>query len=1116
MSRVWLRQPFPGLLLAVPAFLSGASALVYEIVWTRRLALVLGSTAGAVAAVLSAFMLGLALGALLVGRRVDASRRPLRWYGFLEIGLGFYALAFDNLVTLAADLFPGIPWLTAFLLLVLPAALMGGTLPVLARAAADVPTRGARALGMLYAVNTFGAVFGALLAVFVLMPLWGLRTAVHAAAAVNLGIGVLSWLAARAAGDRAAAPVEGPPPPGVRRSAGSAVLLAFFLAGFAGLALQVAWIRSLVYLLEGFTIAFGLMLATYLLGLAAGAAGGTVLALASPNPRRLFSILLALEGCLAAATLLLLGPLSGWLEEARSTLGGADASGFRYAFTLFLASAAVLLPATLCAGALLPVVGRITIAHGEAIGRYSGTIYAASTLGAVLAPPCAAFFLVPGFGAQGTILIAGLLLVEAGALAAATLGRATVVRSAAASLLVLGLGVAAAPWRPLVEKSHVFRDARQPRRLLAHVEGRHFGIAVVEELGPRTRALYTDDFRAAETGPRYGYMRMLAHLPLLLHPDPQQVLVIAFGTGTTAGAASLHPEVKRLVCVELERSVYDVAPHFASVNRGVLGLPITQQVVADGREYVRRDGESFDIITLEPLMPYTPGAVYLYTKEFYASARERLKPGGLLCQWIPIHAVAVEDFRRLVRTVADSFAHVSLWYFEQSALVLGSASAPRVDAVRLAERAARPGLFEDLQEALVGDGLHLLAAHVASGDALRRALGDVAPMEDDHTVLEFRPLPRRFGRRSLRYQRENLEFLSLAHQREIPWLRDPPEGFAAAADATAAVLGGMESQSRALLEGGPLPAAREFEAVLAKDPGALHARAHAQRRLYRELLELGQPGAAAELEFVPDRCLALLALAEASSGEERRVYLTLALREDSLFHGAEGGEREGGDAARDRAVRLLRELAEGLAGAERRFVLNRVAALLRAPSEPGDEELPRTPRVELRPLLEAGEVARARAALREARLGGEADALEAEARAWLDAAADKSSAALLLDAVDSSHALRAALTLASGGSERDLIVIAPILCARSFPAWERLAQHAAPEVRDAAASAAATRGGARHLPRLATLCADRDPGVRLAAFTAFLALKPEAARAGYEPEAPSEAALTELKLLAGP
>jgi spermidine synthase len=1108
-----LRYPVPPGLLALPSFLSGAAALVYEIVWARRLALVLGSTAGAVAAVLSAFMLGLALGAVLVGRRSDASRRPLRWYGFLEIGIGIFAIAFKNLSGLASELLPALSWGRAFVLLLLPAALMGGTLPVLARAASDAPSRGARALGLLYAWNTLGAVAGALLAVFLLLPRFGLDGATYAAAAVNLLVGALSWWASRVAGDRVPAAPEGAAPPGVVRSAGVPVLAAFFAAGFSGLLLQVAWTRLLVYLLEGFTVAFGVMLATYLLGLGLGAGIGTLFAMSSRNPRRLLAALLAAEGVLAVATLLAAGAMSAPLEEMRRAHAELDRLGFGYAFDLFLGAAAVLLAPALAHGALLPVVGRIAISHPDAIGSDSGKVYAASTLGSVVAPPLAAFLLVPSLGVRGAIVLGAGLLVAAAALAARGLGRNAAIPVAAGALAFAVLAPLGRPGRPTVEISHVLSDPKQPRRLLRFVEGSNFGVSVVEDAGPRTLALYTDDFRAAETGPKYGYMRMLAHLPMLLHERPRRVLVIAFGTGTTAGAAAAHPETEEIVCIELERGVFDVADAFAESNREVLKDRRVRRVVADGREFVGREQERFDVITLEPLMPYTPGAVHLYTREFYESAGRLLRADGLLCQWIPVHAVANEDFKRLLRSAADAFRWSSVWYFEQSALVLAGAEPPRASLERIQARCANTAVFEDLSVALVGDALHLLGAHVTSD--LSSLLRGVQPMLDDHTVLEFHPLPRRFGRRSTRFLAENLEFLAKHASSDPPWFREP-EGAAAVAAAVrgnVAAIAARAAEARAQLAARPPPPASELADALRADRSARFLRAVYEQRLYRELLEQGLWSNAAELSLVPDRSQAYRRLAEEATGEQRRLYLVLAVRENALLlPPALLGDAE----QREAAAKLLDELAEALPAPQARFCRNRARLLRREAAEPGAEEVPAATVPDLKALLGRGDGRGAREAIRTARILGVVEQVEAQAKEFLDAAADKRAAALLLDEADSAHALRAGLALQLSPNEADRAVAAHVLCARSLPSWERLGQDPSPEVRDAAAAAAAERGDDRHLPTLVALCTDAEEVVRQSAFTALLRLRPAARDAGYDPRAPSASSVEALRKLAGP
>ncbi|MHC4490436.1 MAG: fused MFS/spermidine synthase [Planctomycetota bacterium] len=1107
MGRGPLKYPFPLWILYPAVLLSGATALAYEVVWARQLALVLGSATSAAAAVLSAFMFGLAVGAIAVGWRADDSRRPLRWYGLLELGIGIYALAFDTLLELVVTRWPSQPWLASFVVLFVPAALMGGTLPVLARAGADTIKRGASAFGSLYGVNTLGAVVGALLAALVLLESLGLGGTVKLAALINIGLGVAFWILGMLTGQREIYQEEGEATGGWTGDAGLGVMLAFFLAGFAALALEMAWFRLLVYLLEGFTLAFGLMLAAYLLGLGAGALAGTGLALISGNPRRLLARIVLVEAVLAVGTLAFVAPVSDRLEAMRAEYVLAVSIDSSYAMGLFLAALAIVAPATFCAGMLMPVVARIALSHRESIGRHTGVVYAASTLGAVIAPPAAAFLLLTLWGVPATIAAMGALLLVAGTLLAMQRNLREWVFAGTAALAFVVACFWADLTEPLVKRSHVFHTPRKPRRLAAFEPGHLGDVSVVEELSNGSRRLYIDGFSAAETGSHYGYMRMQGHLPVLLHPAPKSALVIAFGTGTTAGAVSLHPEIERIVCVDIEPAVFLVAGQFAPQNRGVLERKGTSKVVADGREYVRRGAETFDIITLEPLMPYTPAAVYLYTREFYEEARRSLAAGGILCQWIPPQGVSGSDFRRLVASVAAAFNHVSLWYFKHAVLVLGTDSAPRIDGDALLKRGVRKEIVEDFRIATVGDTAHLLGAHVCSGAALRNALQGVDPMVDDKTDLEFRPLARGLGKRSVTYFAEVLEFLRDIHQEDVEWLRHLPT-VGVVLRSGGAVLKTLADEQRWRVsdpeERGPPPSSEALAPVLERDKHALFALTITHGRRYTELMAQEQYELAAELAHAPDRSLAYLTLADGAEGEQRAYYLTLAVRQNALLDATEP----------EQSAQLLTELAGTLEGPRKLFCLNRAHALLGEPLKEGEEEVPPIALPDLRAALETGDQELARRTLETARQATLGVQVDRQAWDWFKKASDQRQAFAMLQAIGSDHTLRAALRLAGRGETEDLVAVAAFFCDRSIKRWVSLCEHPSAQVRVAAADAAKAYGDRNHLAQLAILCRDAEKSVRLSAFISFRDIEPAADKVGYNPSAPSDAALKQLGDLA--
>ena len=381
------------------------------------------------------------------------------------------------------------------------------------------------------------------------------------------------------------------------------------------------------------------------------------------------------------------------------------------------------------------------------MGSRVGAVYASNTLGSVAGALLAGLVVTRVLGmAWGAVAFAGvgavtglLLLGRRGSLLALPL-------LAVAAFLVYE----AEPGTPFVLRSQVFKGERRlERTLTSYQEGIYGAISVVEDERNQVKAIYTDEFQAAATGPQYKYMRMLAHLPLLLAEkwEGAEVLVICFGTGTTAGSASVHP-IGRLDLVEICPDVLEVADRFSDVNKGILDpgrkWPFDLGVhVDDGRNYLLNTERRYDVITLEPLMPYTPGAVQLYTRDFYEVARDRLAPDGVMCQWIPIHAMSSDDFKMLMRSFVEVFPESSLWFVEGTSLIIGrtAKSAGSIDYGRLLERIVSPGVGEDLEAIGYRDPVLALNTFVTGGEDLREALADAAVMTDEHPWMEFRPVP---------------------------------------------------------------------------------------------------------------------------------------------------------------------------------------------------------------------------------------------------------------------------------------------------------------------------------------------------------------------------------------
>lgn len=772
------------LLVAALYAVSGAAGLVYEVAWGRRLALVLGATSVSGAVVLAAFLGALGLGARLVGRAADRSRAPLALYGALELAAALWALALplvmpvleSGYVHAAASLGGvariGIAFLTAVLAVGPGAACLGATFPCVLRAVAREGRSIGRAANVLYGLNTAGAVAGALWAGFAGIAALGVNGTTRVAAGLAAVVGVLAIVLGRRASGAPAAPADdsaaGPAAPRL-------ALVAAASCGLIALGLEAAGLRILVFFIEGFTASFAAMLGVFLAGLAIGALVVGPLLQRVVRASTGFGLLMLAGG----AAVLVLGASIPRLEAVlRDVRDGASRSGdpleaLRH--TALVGSALLFLAPSILLGAAFPLCVRWAGgSDARGLGRRVGAVALSNAIGSVAGP-----LLVLGVGLLGGAgtrpggpLLAwsglGLLSVAIGAVVSIrslglSAGRVRVVGVAAG--LALGFGVPTlltqATPEALVRASRVVRDSTgevDARRRLVEVRADETTTASVLELPTTERILYTDEFAAAATGSAYPYMRMLGHLPALLARRPANAMVIAFGTGTTAGALALADDVARLEIVEASRAVYGLAPRFEAVNRSVLDDPRVVRRVDDGRHALLLHPADLDVLTLEPLMPYTPAALPFYTREFYELARDRLAEGGVVCQWVPIHAMEPEVYAALLRTFFDVFPDGSLWLFEQSTILLGrkGASAPPIDEIRA--RAER------IQRHLVLAGWRLPsaigAAYVASGRRVLEVIDDpsrsseeavrahpLGPLArrvvtDDDPFPEFHPAPR--------------------------------------------------------------------------------------------------------------------------------------------------------------------------------------------------------------------------------------------------------------------------------------------------------------------------------------------------------------------------------------
>lgn len=731
--------------------LSGAAALIYEILWTRLLTLVFGSTTFAVSAALTAFMTGLALGAYSLGRRADRARRPLRLYAALEGGIAVSALLLPYALKALSALYPAIyaagaerAWLLpvvrlllSFLILLVPCTLIGGTLPVLVRYVARIPERFGRDFGWLYGMNTLGAVLGCLLAGFFLIGRWGLTATNSVAVTANLFLALAFLVLDARAGPLPLASAAADANPSSRFTPREKIVFGLaVLSGFTVLGLEVLWTRVLVHSLQSTTYSFTAMLSVLLLSLALGSfLAARWPASAGPDSVRQLLSRLALVEFLFASTLLAELPLLGHLIFLNGYYVGLVGPEWQVVGKFLTALAVMILPATL-AGMLFPLAVQVIGRHLDRVGGSLGQIYLLNTLAAAGGALLVGFVLIPALGVKtsylGVVGVHGLMGV--GLLLYVSRRRVWLV--AVPVLLVAALLGAQALNRPDPFGDPRLQFADMEMELIAYREAADATFAIYEHRPSHFRFLYINGFVAAADEYQSQYMPMMAHLPLLLHPDPKRVLVIAFGTGSTAGAARLHP-IERLTIVDVSREVYQLAPYFAAANHHVLQDSRARAWVEDGRNFVEATQEHYDVITSEPMPPKFATMVNFYTREYYRAARARLTAQGVLCQWVPFHLITPADARMIVRTFREVFPHATLWIIRGTGLLIGTREPTKVDPQRWAERMAEPALREDLARLGFKTVDDLLAAFALDAAALEAFSAGAPVVTDNHPYLEF-------------------------------------------------------------------------------------------------------------------------------------------------------------------------------------------------------------------------------------------------------------------------------------------------------------------------------------------------------------------------------------------
>lgn len=831
-ARPEVATPLPWPAIATMFLLTGASGLIYEIVWTRQLITFFGSTLYGVATVLTAFMGGLALGSHLLGRRADSLRKPLLAYGAIEIAIGVAALAFPFVLRACQPIigafyatggesnfhtYTAVRFVIVFALLMVPTTLMGATLPILGKTMTRSMASVGKSVGGLYALNTTGAVIGVFLAGFFFIGKFGVFGTTLIAVALNVIVGSIAMALGRNLIATEPEPVEAVPVKGEGEQLAPGtlklVLASYALSGFVALAYQVCWTRSLIFSFERLkstTYSFSGILVVFLTGLAIGSALMQAFVDRQRNLLRLYALLQALIG---------LGGAFSWFAIVRdwpSLVEVQDDGTLIFmnavANVMTKTALAIALP-TLLMGMAFPVVTKLVVGSLHRIGGDIARVYALNTLGAIAGSFAAGFILIPFLGITGTIaLLSAVNLSLAAVLILANREMVSAQRSTYATIFVAAAGIIL--FR--IGTSHGQFQRTQPDEKTVHYEEGAMATVSVLENASHDRMIYVDDVGVAGTDKiMLTDQKSLAHVPMvLLGGEATRTLSVGFGSGGASYSYTLYPSIKEIHTIEIAPEVLRAAPTLTDSNHGIIAPaslireasnaganriegfrhpiadytheplpgfrtfdPRFHVLVDDARSYLRFTKLKYDVIATDCTdLRYKTNA-NLYDLEYFTLCREAITDRGLVVVWMPLAGLSDLAFRSALRTFQKVFPEMGVWYFTNQpthyCLLIGGKGPVKIDYEAVRRAAAMPQISDDLEEIGLRDPDKLISSFVCDERTLTKHLADAPLNTENNPFIEFESPRHGYDSRPLRDNQQKLYAIQVP---ATPLLTNVPAG----------------------------------------------------------------------------------------------------------------------------------------------------------------------------------------------------------------------------------------------------------------------------------------------------------------------------------------------------
>jgi spermidine synthase len=757
-------------------FISGFTGLVYEVTWTRMLTTVFGSTTYAITSVLSAFMGGLAIGSFVIGRYIERKKNPILVYAFLEIGIGITALLTPIIFKILDNIYPFIyeyttsyTWLLiltkvvlSLLILFVPTFLMGGTLPVLCKLFINRPKESGKQVGILYAINTIGAAIGCFIAGFFLIELFGIAKTIQLVAAVNFLLAIAFFLL-NIYYKLIKADIETTNIENIKKTVSDSdshiklqpfysilVLIGFALAGFVSLSYEVLWTRLLIFKLKMTVYSFSVMLTTFLMGIGIGSIVVLIFEKYNliKNHSKAFGVVVSFIGLMGLATIFLFGqidsiPIFDMIGFFKSSI-----SWKKLIFTEILLAGMIMILPTILMGMTFPLVSRIFTHNIKIVGKTIGGIYSINTIGSILGSCVTGFILVKFLGTQKSIFLISLIALTVGT-TIVLLNQRGINKSKNSksfpiifSTIAWSIAVGLILWLPkdiLFKYYNIYEEQFTKGTQIIYANEGIECITTVHKYPGGFKGISTSSVNVA--GTHYTsrtIQKQLAHVPLLLHHNPKEILQVGFGSGETSHLVTTY-DIEQLDLVEISREVIETSTKFfQEINKDVANHPRFNPIIMDGANYIYLTKKKYDLIINDSSGPMFTGCSALYSKDYFENAKKILKPNGIMTCWFPI--AEGENFKIPIKTFHSVFPYVSVWlamtHLNKHVLVVGSLHKIEIDTKDFLTR-FKQYAQNDLKSVDLDNPIFFLDAYQMDETVLDNLLDSTPIHTLNHPILEF-------------------------------------------------------------------------------------------------------------------------------------------------------------------------------------------------------------------------------------------------------------------------------------------------------------------------------------------------------------------------------------------